>query len=96
MRKLTLAQVKALAKKGAITVALFPSKCGPANTTWVQGVEIEVTAKQGIDNLWDFYILEADGFDISLKAYLDTFKAYICNYELGYYIHFYIKEDHNL
>lgn len=88
MKKQTLAQVKALAKKGPITVTLFPSKCGPTNTTWVKGMELDIRHENN-----EFFI--GDEME-TLQSALNAFMYYNCNAQLGNRVHFYIKEDHNL
>jgi hypothetical protein len=89
MRKLTLAQVKALAKKNpdGVVIELYPSKFAP-NGLWFSGypVKVEVLKNQlayrnSEDELVDFEIL------------LGYFMNYNCSTETGKRVHYYLIEE---
>lgn len=81
MKKLTKTQVrKQLSKSLNQTVLLFPSKCGPANTTWVKGFEYN-PSKQGISY---------KELDKHFERTINEFSYYNCNSELGNRVHFYM------
>jgi hypothetical protein len=90
MKKLTKTQVIAKLKKlnenEVLTVTLFPSKCGPANTTWVKGFEKELTKQ-------DLIPLYPDSKEIpnltEFDSLVNDFKYYNCIPELGMRVHFY-------
>lgn len=94
-RKLTLAQVKALAKQKPnhqIEVVLFPSLCGPANTTWVQGTTLTIHADKQPTGKWTFHVPTHEDYFTSLDAFINTFRYYNCSKELGKRVHYYYSE----
>jgi len=89
MRKLTLAQVKAVAKKNpdGVIVELYPSKFAP-NGMWFTGYQVKVEVlknqlayRNSEDELVDFEIL------------LGYFMNYNCNAETGKRVHYYLIEE---
>ena len=92
-RKITLAQVKAIARKeGQVTVYLVPSKCHPSNATWVQPTEFNV---EYIPSTKQFLKVTPNSGGL-LAAHLDGFRYYNCNAELGNRIHYYLKEQEEI
>jgi hypothetical protein len=93
MKKVTKAQVIAKLKKlnegEILPVTLFPSKCGPSNTTWVQGFTKELTKQ-------DLLPLYPDSKEIpdltGLDSLVNNYQYYNCIPELGKRVHFYINE----
>lgn len=55
MRKITKSQVKARIKRlkegEKLDLTLFPSKCGPFNTVWVKGFEVEVDSLEEFEKI---------------------------------------------
>lgn len=89
MKKLTKSQLIALAKKhGKIKALLFPSNCGPSNTTWVRGVEVDVRVNDG--TAFNFM---PDGAPVLFEAFLNSYMVYYCNAELGRRVHYYVEEE---
>jgi hypothetical protein len=90
MKKLTKSQVIAKVKKlnegEILPVTLFPSKCGPANTVWVQGYEVPLKLKNGVPT-YETEVQEENFEDI-----INSYSYYNCNNELGKRVHFYINE----
>jgi hypothetical protein len=103
MKKVTKSQVISKLKKlnegESLTVSLFPSNCGPANTVWVQGYEKELT-KDDLNLLYGHIkpeVLEKHVTDVEksltkLDSLVNDFQYYNCNNELGMRVHFYINE----
>jgi hypothetical protein len=83
MKKVTKTQVRKMFSKSLDqTVSLFPSNCGPQNTTWVQGMEYN-PSKYGISY---------KDLDRHFDKFVNEFQYYNCNNELGKRVHFYINE----
>lgn len=89
MKKVTksrvIAQLKKMPEGEILPVTLFPSNCGPANTTWVKGFEIQLNNEFLQPAYKD---AEFTGFD----SLVSDFSYYNCNSELGKRVHFYINE----
>lgn len=91
MKKLTKTQVIARAKQNpddGVLIELYPSKCGPANTTWVQGYPVRVYYKDG----QAVYMSDSWGYQL-FNELLTYFETYNCNSELGKTIHYYLTEE---
>lgn len=81
MKKLTKSQVRALFKKSLnTTVLLFPSNCGPSNTTWVRGVKYNPSN----------YDISYQELDEHFARFINEFSYYNCNNELGNRVHYYV------
>ena len=88
MRKVTKSQLIALAKKhGKIKALMFPSNCGPSNTTWVKGCEVDVRVNEGTA-----FHFGHDGAPILFDSFIDSFKYFNCGAQLGRRVHYYIEE----
>jgi hypothetical protein len=91
MKKVTksqvIAQLKKLNEGDVLPVSLFPSKCGPSNTTWVKGYEVNLYKDQG-----EFYQDLSEDGSKTFDSLIIDFSVYNCNSELGKRVHFYIKE----
>jgi hypothetical protein len=82
MKKLTKTQVrKQFSKSLDQTVLLFPSNCGPANTTWVKGFEYNPSK----------YNITYKELDNHFNKFINEFSYYNCNAELGKRVHFYMN-----
>lgn len=96
MQKLTKTQVKALAKvKGAVTVELYPSKCGPANQVWVKGYELTIYHNPKAEEEERFFT-KSSSIDMPFDERIQDFAYYNCIPELGKRVHYYLKEDDTL
>lgn len=88
MKKITIAQVRSIAKKeDFVTIQLFPSNCSPANTTWVKGFEVTIFHAEGQ------FIYAVNGETKTLESLVNEFSYYNCNSELGKKVHYYQVED---
>lgn len=82
MRKLTKTQVRKEFKKSLNkTVLLFPSNCGPSNTTWVKGIEYNPSN----------YGVTYKNLDDHFNKFINEFSYYNCNSELGNRVHYYMN-----
>jgi hypothetical protein len=89
-KKITLSQVKALArKKGPITVELYPSNCGPGGI-WVKGCPVDVVPDRTGKEFFsiEYETLEARPFESLLNEYM----YYNCFPQLGNRVHYYVQE----
>jgi hypothetical protein len=91
MKKVTKAQVKAMARKnGTVDVMLFPSNCGPANTTWIRPFDIKVCSTPDQEG---FYVPSAfDHEDHDFESIVDWYAVFNCDAEVGKRVHYYVQE----
>lgn len=51
------------------------------------------SCKMSVDGIWQPPMPVTDHNDLDFDVLVNEFKYYCCNYERGYYPHFYIKEQ---
>jgi hypothetical protein len=89
MRKLTLAQVKAVAKKNpdGVEIELYPSKVRP-NNSWVTGYPVKVEVVDG-----ELFYRDLDDDLAPFSVMLAYFETYNTGFELGKRVHYYLIEE---